>query len=126
MGAALAPELDKRVNPTWGMAGLSLQHMGSLPRLQPKFQQQAGVEEPSLLGTHPAKPRAGGVTSRGQAVLRPNSIWQTMPIGNQCPSLGGFNFMVVCTNLQPLMAGQSSEHPPRIVSRECDVFSAHP
>lgn len=77
--------------------------MGNPPCLQPKFQWQALVERPSLLGTHPVKPRAGGVTSRGQAVLRPNSIWQTMPIGNQCPSLGGFNFMVVCTNLQPLM-----------------------
>ena len=77
--------------------------MGSPPCLQPKFHQQVGVEGPSLLGTHPAKPRAGGVTSRVQAILRPNSIWQTVPIGNQCPSLGGFNFMAVCTNLQLLI-----------------------
>lgn len=83
------------------------------------------MERPSLLGTHPVKPRAGGVTSRGQAVLRPNSIWRTMPIGNQCPSLGGFNFMVVCTNLQPLMGRAGSEQPPRIVPMESDVFDAH-
>ena len=54
-------------------------------------------------GNTPCKAKAGGVTSRVQAILRPNSIWQTVPIGNQCPSLGGFNFMAVCTNLQLLI-----------------------
>lgn len=30
-------------------------------------------------------------------------IWQAVPIVNQWPSLGGFNFMVICTDLLLLM-----------------------
>lgn len=91
------------MNPTPGVASLSPATYGDPATPSAQVPAATLVKRPSLLGIHPAKPRAGGVTSRGQVVLRPNSIWRTMPIGNQCPSLGGFNFMVVCTNLQPLM-----------------------
>lgn len=80
-----------------------MQHMGNLPGLQLEFQQQALVRSlPCWERTVQSQGRTAW-PGEAESVLRLGSIWQAMPIVNQWPSLGGFNFMVICTDLLLLM-----------------------
>lgn len=47
-----------------------------------------------------------------------------MPIVNQWPSVGGFNFMVICTNLLLLM-GRALLEASFHFSGECDVLAVN-
>ena len=101
-----APEPDKRVTPApaGGKAGLSPATYGkpARPSIEVSAASISGRAFPAGKRTLQSQGRTAW-PGEAEAVLRLGSIWQAMPIVNQRPSPGEFNFMVICTDLLLLM-----------------------